>query len=265
LLEWSNNQGKTTHTKYVPLSSANTGIVSSYTGFKRFCAYASFFSAFNVSYVTNDETSDSEDEKEQSKSDMPESKGASEPSFKQHQAEIKETFPHTSATKVNVIPQEEEKPLLPSDEQLFMEYHEKLGHLSFDQLIILAQQGLIPKKLAQCRIPKCPGCLYGKAHRKPWRTKAQPKKVKVATKPGEIVSVDQMQSTTPGLVPQAKGKLTSKCYRYATVFADHYSDLTYVHLQENITSEETVQAKQSFERYARAHGVEIKHYHCDNG
>jgi hypothetical protein len=74
-----------------------------------------------------------------------------------------------------------------------------------------------------------------------------------------------MQSTTPGLVPQAKGKLTSKRYHYATVFADHYSDLTYVHLQENITSEETVQAKQSFERYARAHGVEIKHYHCDNG
>ncbi len=34
---------------------------------------------------------------------------------------------------------------------------------------------------------------------------------------------------------------------------------------EKITELETLNAKCSFERFARDHGVSIHHYHCDNG
>jgi hypothetical protein len=32
-----------------------------------------------------------------------------------------------------------------------------------------------------------------------------------------------------------------------------------------LNAEETLAAKQSFERYAASHGVTVKYYHCDNG
>ena len=37
------------------------------------------------------------------------------------------------------------------------------------------------------------------------------------------------------------------------------------YLQETITSDETLQAKRSFEQLASEMGVKIKHYHADNG
>lgn len=76
-----------------------------------------------------------------------------------------------------------------------MEYHERLGHLA---VRLLALNDLIPSKLAKCQEFKCPGCLYGKATRRPWRTKGKTgkKHLKRATQPGEVVSVEQLESNT---------------------------------------------------------------------
>ena len=49
--------------------------------------------------------------------------------------------------------------------------HEKLGHVSFSTLKLLAKCGIIPKELANIDPPVCPGCAYGKAHKKPTRYK----------------------------------------------------------------------------------------------
>ena len=49
--------------------------------------------------------------------------------------------------------------------------HERLGHLSFGKLRLLARARLIPGDLADVPPPQCPGCAYGKAHRKPIRHK----------------------------------------------------------------------------------------------
>jgi hypothetical protein len=77
--------------------------------------------------------------------------------------------------------------------------------------------------------------------------------------------VDQLESTTPGLIAQLKGTPTKLRYRYVTVFVDHYSGLSFVYLQKTITSEETVEAKRAFEAYAKTLNVQIRHYHADNG
>ena len=49
--------------------------------------------------------------------------------------------------------------------------HEKLGHLSFAVLKLLAKCGIIARDLADVDPPMCPGCAYGKAHWRPWRHK----------------------------------------------------------------------------------------------
>lgn len=259
LIEWSDPTSGQIFRRFVALSSTNVGLIYTSPDFSGFRSFASLFHSFNAGYVTDDEGSP--DTTSQSDSDS-ESEGAT-PS----EGAAPRTTPLTSKfDSPHKIPEtKDDDKLLVSDEKLKMEYHEKLGHLPFAQLDSLSEQGILPRKLAKIKSPKCPGCIYGKAHRKPWRTKAQPKSIKRAEKPGDCVSVDQLQSPVPGFVPIAKGSPTLSRYNGATVFADHASGLTYVHLQYSLSTDETIEAKQAFERYAARHGVKIKHYHCDNG
>jgi hypothetical protein len=104
--------------------------------------------------------------------------------------------------------------------------------------------------------------------RRPWRSKGYNNKDENPTnelQPGDCVSVDQLESTTPGLIAQLKGVPTTARYKVATVFVDHATRFTYVHLQKSTNAEETVQAKKSFEILAATYGVRILHYHADNG
>jgi hypothetical protein len=131
----------------------------------------------------------------------------------------------------------------------------------------MAENGQLPKSLLKCKTPFCAACQYGKLTRQPWRHKGQDKQrhAKTITQPGQCVSVDQLESTQVGFIAQLKGKLTTQRYKYATIFVDQYSKYSYVHLQKTLTSEETVQAKQAFEKRAQLFNVTIQHYHCDNG
>ena len=88
--------------------------------------------------------------------------------------------------------------------------------------------------------------------------------IRKATSSSEIVSVNQLESSTVGFIAQLKGKLTSQRYRYATVFVDQCSQYAYIYLQRAITSAETIQAKHNFEHMAEDMGVHIHHYHADN-
>ena len=157
----------------------------------------------------------------------------------------------------------------PDNQAELMRWHYRLGHEPFARLKSLAENGEIPKRLACIRPPRCAGCLYGAMTKVPWRSKGQRDSthpVFAATKPGECVSVDHMQSTEPGFYGQSKGILTKMRYRNATIFVDHYSPLKFVYLMtSSLTGKETVDAKRAVERFAAEHGVRIAHYHCDNG
>jgi hypothetical protein len=149
---------------------------------------------------------------------------------------------------------------------MLMGYQMRLGHMPFDQLQQAAKQGILPRRIADCHAPKYPSCLFGKAKRRPWRSRAQAGKIgKTATKPGDMVSVDQLISKTPGLIAQGSGKLTKRRHTVATIFVDHASGLDYVDPQESTSAIDTIVAKEAFERFASRHNVKIKHYHCDNG
>ena len=146
--------------------------------------------------------------------------------------------------------------------------HERLGHVSFPVLKLLAKCGMIPKELENVDPPRCPGCAYGKAKRKSTGVKGwhnNKRSIKPVKYAGQCVSVDQLISPTPGFVPTHRGKPTNDRYLGATVFVDHYSDFTYVHLMTKMDAAATVEAKRAFERIANSYNVVVKHYHCDNG
>jgi Reverse transcriptase (RNA-dependent DNA polymerase) len=171
----------------------------------------------------------------------------------------------TPTSTINVITDEEDRQ--PSDLADLLMLHHQFGHISMRKLQEMAQQNIIPRRLARCRVPTCSACLYSKATKRPWRGKetkrgsgkAQPQR------PGQVVSVDQLVSPTPGLIAQMTGFLTTKRYKYATVYVDQWSRLGYVYLQKTASAEETVEGKKAFEAMARRHGVRIENYHADNG
>jgi hypothetical protein len=146
-----------------------------------------------------------------------------------------------------------------------MRWHLRLGHIPFANLKLMAARKEIPARLANCRVPMCQSCSYGRATKRPWRTKGGASSIKTATKPGQCVSVDQLESPVAGFIGQNKGSFFTKRYRVATVFVDHFSRLSYIYLQESTNGEQTLAAKRSFEAYAASHGVRVLQYHADNG
>lgn len=126
-----------------------------------------------------------------------------------------------------------------------LHWHYQLGHRSFKTLQSMAHQGQLPKELATCKVPQCAVCMYGKATKQPWRTRALSNKVKPAsiTGPGDCISFDQLESSVPGLIAQLRGFLTRKRYTTVTVFTDHFRQLSCVHLKQSTSGEEMLQAK----------------------
>ena len=247
--------------KYVPLNRSNIGIAFTASGYKNFKAFAAMFT-MPATYVSDDEEDETvpspslDEQPIRSTSPSPHGDPVHSP-YKGVTTDFK-ADPH-------LIPQEPDAPLMASDQALLMAYHKQLGHTAFAQLQELAKQGIIPKNLANVPPPKCPSCLYGKAHKKPWRTHKVDPKIKPSTIPGAVVSIDQLESPIPGFVPIARDQPTTSCYRGASVFADHTSGFTYVHLHQAMTTQETIDAKHAFEHIAKQHAIRIRHYHYDNG
>lgn len=155
------------------------------------------------------------------------------------------------------------------DQRELMAIHWKMKHLPFSDIKRLAEHGVIPKKFSKVVPPICPSCLMGKQHRKPWRGRGK-KERRSIRKPehnfaGANTSTDQMISPYGGLIPQLKGRLMRAKYYGATIFVDHHTDFTYVHLMRDTTGESTLEAKNAYERLMRRYGHKVLAYHADNG
>ena len=168
--------------------------------------------------------------------------------------------------KINNIEENENNITAKSDQAELLQWHYKLGHFSFIKLQYLFKLGILSRRLIIVKPPIYSGCLYGAMYRVPWRRKGKKEnEIREATEPGQCVSVDQMESTTPGLIAQLKGRVTTQRYNSVTIFVDHYSRLSYIHLQTSLSSMETKEAKRAFEAFSKERGVRIQHYHADNG
>ena len=78
-----------------------------------------------------------------------------------------------------------------------MQWHFHFGRLPFNQLKQLAKNDKIPKKQEKPPPLQCVGCLFGVMTKVPWQTNGRDtgKQVFKATKAGQVISIDQMNST----------------------------------------------------------------------
>ena len=176
-------------------------------------------------------------------------------------------FQHISTSQMqNLVSPTSISPL----QEEMLSHHNRLHHTPFSKLIVMAQQGEIPKRLASLkgRCPLCVACLFGQAHKHLWRSKSKQKHPickPTNDTPGKRASMDQMVSAQPGLIPQMSGRLTNLRVMGATVFVDHYSDHVYIYLMKDLTLSETLMAKHAYERFLASLGIDSKAYHADNG
>ena len=171
-----------------------------------------------------------------------------------------------AANLPNIVEDEEDRQVHNVSAE-FLKFHHKFNHCSPACMQLLARSGVIPRRLAKCPVPVCSACLYGKATRRPWRSKPDnsPSDGYVPTAPGEVVSVDQLEANVAGLVAQMAGRPTHSRYKVVTVFVDQATGFSFVHFQKSTSAEETVEGKELFERRAASMGHQIRHYHADNG
>ena len=173
ILKWMSESGWEA-SKYVPLSRSNIGIAFTASGYKNFKAFAAMFT-MPATYVSDDEEDDIvpspalDEQPIRSTSPYPHEDPVCSPS-EGAMCSPSEGVTMDLKADPHLIPPEPDALLMASNQILLIAYHEQLRHTSFDQLQDLAKQGIIPKKLASVPLPKCPSCIYGKAHKKPWRT-----------------------------------------------------------------------------------------------
>jgi hypothetical protein len=270
VLHWKQQQYKRT----IQLDKHGTNVATirtapGYTAYQSFCTKAELQEDdTNALCYDSNLISDSEDEREV---EEPESETKETPEFYVRDSPLVTDFRGTETMSSDTLPVviDDEEDQVPSNRSAeFLQWHHRLGHLSPKKMQLMARQGLLPKFLADCRVPLCTSCMYGKATRRRWRNKGfnnSAETSKVITQPGECVSIDQLESTTPGLIGQLRGTPTKARYQVATIFVDHATRFGYVHLQKSTSAEDTIQAKVAFEQQAANSGVKILHYHADNG
>jgi hypothetical protein len=269
ILYW--DQRRRQRTIYLDPAS-NVGILNSAPGFTNFEAYCSTIdSSDEEAPVCFDATVFPYDQDSPTDSPAAASRGETATTSFGRQEPLTTDFDldgSNQSLQDQVSPDEEDS--RPQDASAeFLRWHFNLNHASPKRIQAMARMGILPARLAKCPVPLCTSCLYGKATRRPWRTKQSlsdkgEDKLK-ATKPGECVSVDQLISYTPGLIAQLRGTPTKKRYQCVTVFKDQFSRFSYVHLQKTTSAEETLEAKAAFELYCASVGVKVLHYRADNG
>ena len=92
----------------------------------------------------------------------------------------------------------------------FLKIHQRMGHISPRRIQQITKVETLPRRLATCDIPVCTSCMYGKATKRPWRSKNSKNQAEAnkPSRPGECISVDQLISQSPGLIAQMRGRPT---------------------------------------------------------
>ena len=270
ILQWGDSQ------KTIPLGQhdnvATTSLATGYTKFKVYAAALGDKMGTDEDPILCQTTVVSDDEDDEPPVDMPHrrrwvlDREPEQVPAAPNWVDWSGTTPGTVPEKAPNVIEDEEDRMTDNKAADFLRWHHKYNHLSFEKLKIMAKQGVIPSRLANCPTPVCTACSYAKIKKRAWRAKTRKNFPSETPKePGHVVSVDQLTSSTKGFIAQMTGRLTKARYEHATVFVDQASRLGYVYLQRTTSAEETIKAKIAFEQYARERGVIIRGYHADNG
>jgi hypothetical protein len=159
-------------------------------------------------------------------------------------------------------------PLTSTQHHLLLK-HQQLGHLHMARVQQLACDGFFGpsyKATGTCDPPLCSSCLQGKQHKRATTPGTTTGSIDINhLDPGMCVSGDQLESSTPGLVPTFQGSPTTSSYRASTLFVDHASRFLYFTPHLSTGAQEAVATKHRFELHAMSFHHTIHCYHTDNG
>ena len=79
--------------------------------------------------------------------------------------------------------------------------------------------------------------------------------------PGEMISMDQWVSRTPGRRIDTRGRepASQQCHGGA-IYYDHYSSFIHIECQVSLKSGETIKGKHRFQNWAKKKGVILRHF-----
>ena len=158
-----------------------------------------------------------------------------------------------------------------------LRWHFRLGHPGMGIIRWLAGRKMLGKfsdrltKIQDC--PKCGTCQYGKQTRRPTgttKTTNRPDKIGgvIANKlePGQEIACDQFEVKKRGRKFKTFGKeKEEEKFSGGTIFVDVATGFTRCYYQVSLGAEETIQAKNQFEREALSFGIVVRNYRSDNG
>ena len=158
-------------------------------------------------------------------------------------------------------------------------WHQRLCHADMQRVQNLMREPQDPLKrkilepqqqsASSCDRPLCTACQLSKQGRQtPDSSFALPPAMDIRQgdlKPGECVSIDQYESSTPGRLKHTKGKEPKKDkFIGGTIFVDHATSYIHLHNQVSLRVGETLCGKQEFEQFAKSCGVIVKSYLANN-
>lgn len=146
----------------------------------------------------------------------------------------------------------------------FLHYHHRLGHENFATLKEWASHHLIPHKFAKVDPPICLGCLLGKQQRRK-RNQTNGVISNLVTKPGDLIHIDQAETSTPGRPMTFSGRNSKHKITCFTLFIDSISKKIFAEFQTSTDAKQTIEGKKRFEATAQRYDVKITEYRADNG
>ena len=187
------------------------------------------------------------------KSSEPEIKDAYDKSSLEYEQskDKQDIFLENNPTDVNGIIKTMTHKTLTQEKMKLLEIHDRTNHcVLIKEIQVMASMGIFDYKLAYFQLPVCVSYMFGCAHKKPWRVKGKDKHVirsESETAVGDNKYLYALTSSTPGIIPQMSGFLTSDRFWAATFFVDHATSYMYTHLQRGQTLIKSIESKTAFE------------------
>ena len=168
---------------------------------------------------------------------------------------------------------------LTNPQQELLLWHQRLCHADMQQVqnLMQAPQDDTKQQILWPTIPSasnfscllCAACQLSKQGRRtPNHAPNLPPRMDIKQddlKPGDCVSMDQYESSTPGRLRHTKGKEPKKDkFNSGTIFVDHTSGYIFLHNQVSLQTGKTLIGKHAFENFAKLCGVTVKKYRADN-
>ena len=137
--------------------------------------------------------------------------------------------------------------------------------MGFSKLKDLSKMGYLPENLTRARSDKYLACQQGKAHITSLVINNELIKGVIVKNPGNLVHMDQAESSTPGRSLTYSGKNNINKIFIVSMFVDSISEKVFREFQHSTSDEELISSKRRVEYNCKQSEIKIKAFRGNNG